>query len=140
MVRLGCLAMLLVGCRTAGAAGERALTVDRLEVSFPSAARGKLEVDFMVWGGGLARTAQWQLLLDGHPVGSGMQVLGKRLNDLKSPVSFSAPLLTPHTGRDDGWRTVTLELAGELMVQRALEERIPFAIRKQVLIRGAPRF
>lgn len=140
MLRFSFLALLLLGCRTTGAAGQRAPTVDRLEVSFPTSARGTLELDLMVWGGGTVRQAQWQLLLDGHPLGSGVQVIGKRLNDLKSPVTWSAPLLTPHTGRDEGWRTVTLELAGELTVQRTLEERIPFAIRKQVLIRGAPRF
>ena len=31
------------------------------------------------------------------------------------------------------------ELSGELTVQRRLEERMPFALRKQALIRGAPR-
>ena len=141
MRRAVCVALLLLGCRTMGPGGEPELTVDVLDVSFASASRGKLDLALIVRGGGLARQAQWQLVIDGHPLGSGIQVLGVQLDERKpSAVLLTAPLLTTHSVRDEGWRTVTIELTGELMVQRPLEERLPFALRKQVLMRGAPRF
>lgn len=132
----------LAGCRTAGpAGGEQELTVDELEVSFSSANRGELQLGLKVRGGGTAIQAQWELLLDGHPLGSGISVLGQWLDPRRdSLVRLTAPLLTTHSARDEGWRTVTLELSGELTVQRRLEERLPFSTRKQVLVRGAPRF
>jgi hypothetical protein len=117
------------------------MTVSTLEVTFASSSRGQLELGLMVRGGGMATQAQWQLLLDGQPLGSGVQVLGQRLGEGgPSLVKLSAPLLTAHAARDEGWRNVTLEIAGELTVQRGLEERLPFSTRKQVLIRGAPKF
>ena len=138
---VGWLALALLGCRTIGAVPEPELTVDKLEVTFVSASRGQLELGLQVRGGGTAVKAQWQLLLDGQPLGSGVQLLGQRLAEGgPSVVLLSAPLLTTHSARDEGWRTVTLEVAGELTVQRGPEERLPFTGRKQVLIRGAPTF
>ena len=135
------LALALVGCRTIGALPEPELTVDKLEVTFITASRGQLELALKVRGGGTAVKAQWQLLLDGQPLSSGIQVLGQRLAEGgPSVVLLSAPLLTTHSARDEGWRTVTLEVAGELTVQRGLEQRLQFMSRKQVLIRGAPTF
>lgn len=136
------LGLFLLGCRTIGAAGALPeITVDALEVSFTSASRGQLDVGLSVRGGGTAIKAQWQLLLDGQPLGSGVHVLAQTLAErAPSVVRLSAPLLTAHAARDEGWRTVTLEVLGELTVQRRLEERLPFSTRKQVLIRGAPKF
>ncbi len=123
------------------AVGEALLTIDRLDVAFASAARGQLDLSLAWRGGGRLVRVQWQLLLDGHPLGSGLYALGN-LPEEQTPtvVTLSAPLLTPHLARDEGWRTVTLELIGELTVRRGLEERLPFATRKQVLVRGAPKF
>ena len=133
--------MLLLSCRTIGVAGQSEATVDKLEVSFASASRGQLDLGLLVRGGGTAIRAQWQLLLDGQPLGSGVQVLAVRLAELApSVVLLSAPLLTVHSARDEGWRTETLEISGELTVRRNLEERLPFVTRRQVLIRGAPKF
>lgn len=133
--------VLLAGCRTLAGAPEPELAVEKLEVAFPTAARGELEVRLKVRGGGRAIKAQWQLFLDGQPLGSGVQLVSVPFeSDKGNVVTVKAPLLTPHLGRDEGWRTVTLELSGELTVQRRLEQRIPFGLRKQVLIRGAPRF
>lgn len=138
---LVCLGLLLAGCRTLGSAGEAELVVSKLDVSFASSSRGQLEIGLTVRGGGLATRARWQLLLDGQPLGSGVQVLGQRLNEqAPTEVNLTAPLLTAHSARDEGWRNVTLEISGELTVQRRLEERLQFATRKQVLIRGAPKF
>ena len=137
------LVLLLAGCKTigAGTVTESEAIVDKLDVSFVSATRGQLDFGLKVRGGGLATRAQWQLLLDGQPLGSGVQVLAQTLAErAPSVVLLTAPLLTAHTARDEGWRTVTLELSGELTVQRRLEERIQFTTRKQLLIRGAPRF
>ena len=136
-----CAGLFLAACSTIPTAGQTELTVSTLDVTFTSSARGQLELGLMVRGGGMATQAQWQLLLDGQPLGSGVQVLGQRLGEGgPSLVKLSAPLLTAHAARDDGWRNVTLEIAGELTVQRRLEERLPFSTRKQVLIRGAPKF
>ncbi|MBS1151403.1 MAG: hypothetical protein H6Q89_3101 [Myxococcaceae bacterium] len=136
-----CLVVGLFGCRTIGAAPEAELRVDRLEVSFSSASRGQLELGLVVRGGGKATKAQWQLLLDGQPLGSGVCALAQQLAEQgPSKVALTAPLLATHTARDEGWRTVTLELSGELTVQRRLEERLQFSTRKQVLVRGAPKF
>ncbi len=136
-----CLSLILLGCRTLGSAGEPELTVDSLEVSFGSASRGQLDFGLTVRGGGVALRTQWQVLIDGQPLGSGVYAVSQRLDERgPSAVKVSAPLLTVHSARDDGWRTVTLELSGELTVQRRLEERLQFATRRQVLIRGAPKF
>ncbi len=130
----------LLGCRGLVGAGEPELTVAKLEVSFPSGTKGELEVGLKVQGGGRATRVQWQLMLDGQPLGSGVQLVAVPLEEQKgNVVAIKAPLLAPHAARDEGWRTVTLELTGELTVQRRLEERMPFALRKQALIRGAPR-
>jgi hypothetical protein len=138
---VGWLVLGLLGCRTIGARPEPELSVDKLEVTFLSASRGQLDLGLRVQGGGTAVKAQWQLLLDGQPLGSGVQVLAQRLAEGgPSVVLLSAPLLTAHAARDQGWRTVTLEVAGELTVQRRLEERLQFTRRQQVLIRGAPTF
>jgi len=135
------LALMLTGCRTFSAAPEAEVTVETLEVSFTSPTRGQLELAFKVRGGGVATRAEWQLVLDGQPLGSGVHVLAQTLADqAPSVVSISAPLLNTHSARDEGWRTVTLELTGELTVKRGLSERLQFATRKQVLMRGAPRF
>ena len=134
------LAASLLGCRSLVGAGEPELVVSKLEISFPTGTRGELELGLKVQGGGRATRVQWQLMLDGQPLGSGVQLVAVPLEDQKgSVVGLKAPLLVPHAARDDGWRTVTLELSGELTVQRRLEERMPFALRKQALIRGAPR-
>jgi hypothetical protein len=138
---LVCLALGLTGCRTFGEIPEPEVTVETLEVTFTSASRGTLDLGVKVRGGGEAIRAQWQLLLDGQPLGSGVSILAHTLADqAPTVVRLSAPLLTTHAARDEGWRTVTLEISGELTVQRRLEERLQFGTRKQVLIRGAPKF
>lgn len=139
--RMIAVGLLLAGCRALGTAAEPEAIVDKLEVSFASASRGQLDFGLKVRGGGLATQAQWQLLLDGQPLGSGVQVLAQTLAErAPSVVLLTAPLLTTHAARDEGWRNVTLELSGELTVQRRLEERLQFTTRKHVLVRGAPRF
>ena len=134
-------ALLGLGCKTAGGAGDEApVTVRRLEVSFDADGRGELQLGLFVRGAkGTALQAQWQLLLDGRPVGSGLQLLGKQMVETGTILEFTAPLPLPHANRDEGWRTVSLEISGELAINAALAERWPFASRRQALVRGAPR-
>ena len=130
----------LAGCRTFSAAPQAEVTVETLEVAFTTPTRGQVELAFKVRGGGVATRAEWQLVLDGQPLGSGVHLLEQPLAEETSVITISAPLLNTHAARDEGWRTVTLELSGELTVKRGLTERLQFATRKQVLVRGAPRF
>lgn len=130
----------LLACRTIVGAGEPEISVAKLEVAFPSGTKGELELGLKVQGGGRATRVQWQLLLDGQPLGSGVQLVAVPLEEQKgNVVAVKAPLLAPHAARDEGWRTVTLEVSGELTVVRRLEERLAFSLRKQVLLRGAPK-
>lgn len=134
------LVLCLVACRTIVGAGEPEISVSKLEVAFPSGTKGELDLGLKVQGGGRATRVQWQLLLDGQPLGSGVQLVAVPLEEQKgNVVAVKAPLLAPHAARDEGWRTVTLELSGELTVVRRLEERLAFSHRKQVLLRGAPK-
>ena len=133
------LALLLIACRTMGVTPATPVTVQRLEVSFDADGRGLVELGLEVTGAeGMATQAQWQLVLDGRPLGSGVQLLSQRLGG-KSLVNVSAPLPLPHANRDEGWRTVSLEVSGELTVTSTLADRWPFAFRRQALVRGAPR-
>jgi hypothetical protein len=141
-VRRGALLVLLclLGCRGTRPEPASKVTVQTLEVSFDSETRGRLQLELAVSdGGGLATAAQWQLLLDGRPLGSGVQLLSQRLAEGRSTVSLSVPLLLPHSARDEGWRNITLEISGELTVKYALEERFAFSLRRQALVHGAPR-
>ena len=134
------LLLLLAGCRTIGAAPSTPITVHSLEVSFDAEGKGLVELGLEIRSaGGTATKAQWQLLLDGRPLGSGVQLLSQRLPQGSSTVLLSAPLPLAHATRDEGWRTVSLEVSGELTVTNALSERFPFAFRRQALMRRAPR-
>ena len=129
-----------MGCRTMGAAPATPISVQSLEVSFESENRALIDLVLQVrGGGGTATQAQWEILLDGRPLGSAVQLLSQRLAEGKSTVNLSAPLPLPHSTPDEGWRTVTLEVSGELTVSALFAERWPFAFRRQALVRGAPR-
>jgi hypothetical protein len=134
-------ALLLCACRTTGANAPSGVTVERLEITFDGEGRGQVDLGLELHGlsGGLVTQAQWQLLLDGHPVGSGVQIYSHRLEHERSAIALMAPLPLPHTNRDEGWRTVALEVAGEVTVTNLLTDRWPFRLRRQALIRGAPR-
>ncbi len=133
--------LLALGCKGAPPVRDDApVTVQRLQVSFDAAGRGELQLGLFVRGSkGTATQAQWQLLLDGRPVGSGVQLLSQRMNERGTAIDLTAPLPLPRANRDEGWRNVALEISGELSIDETLAERFPFAFRRQALVSGAPR-